>query len=120
VAGHIDACEAVAPEWLDNGANTMPNLSIKNVPEHVLTKLRERAVRHHRSVQGELMALIAAAVESPAASAPMPTTDGATRPRRSGSRRIEEIAADHRERWKTPFKQGPLAVDMIRADRDAR
>lgn len=98
----------------------MPNLSIKNVPERVLTKLRERAVRHHRSVQGELMALITAAVESPAGSDQMPTPDGVTSARRSGSRRIEEIADEHRERWKKPFKQRPLAVDMIRQDRDAR
>jgi plasmid stability protein len=97
----------------------MPNLSIKNVPERLLTKLRERAVRHHRSVQGELMALLSAAVESPGGSTPSLPTNEATTARRSGSRRIEEIAAEHRERWKKPFKKGPQAVDMIRADRDA-
>jgi len=31
----------------------MPNLSIKNVPESVVQKLRERARRNHRSMQGE-------------------------------------------------------------------
>ncbi len=41
----------------------MPNLSIKNVPHEVLDKLRERASRHHRSLQGELMALLSAALE---------------------------------------------------------
>jgi plasmid stability protein len=96
----------------------MPTLSIKNVPDSLLAKLRERAARHHRSIQGELMALLTAAVEG------LPVEPAASKQeavaRRSGARRIEEIAADHRSRWKRPFKQGPRAVDMIRADRDAR
>lgn len=96
----------------------MPTLSIKNVPESLLIKLRERAARYHRSVQGELMALLSAGVESgpgeAVASTPTPTA------RRSGSRSIEEIAAEHRDRWKKPFKRGPLAVAMIRAERDSR
>jgi plasmid stability protein len=41
-------------------------LSIKNVPEELARRLRERAARHHRSLQGELMAIIeTAAVQSP-------------------------------------------------------
>jgi plasmid stability protein len=45
----------------------MPNLSIKNVPADVVAKLRERAAAHHRSLQGELMALVTAvAGEAPA------------------------------------------------------
>lgn len=38
------------------------NLSIKNTPEDLVQKLRARAERHHRSLQGELMAIIEAAV----------------------------------------------------------
>ena len=38
------------------------NLSIKNAPDDVVQRLRERAERHHRSLQGELMAIIEAAV----------------------------------------------------------
>ncbi len=34
------------------------NLSIKNVPDQVAEKLRQRAARHHRSLQGELMAIL--------------------------------------------------------------
>jgi plasmid stability protein len=34
------------------------NLSIKNVPDALADKLRERAERNHRSLQGELMALL--------------------------------------------------------------
>jgi len=38
------------------------NLSIKNAPDDVVRRLRDRAERHHRSLQGELMAIIEAAV----------------------------------------------------------
>ncbi|MEK7477629.1 MAG: Arc family DNA-binding protein [Candidatus Coatesbacteria bacterium] len=34
------------------------SLSIKNVPNAVVKQLRRRATRHHRSLQGELMAII--------------------------------------------------------------
>ena len=34
------------------------NLSIKNAPDHIVARLRERARRHHRSLQGELLAII--------------------------------------------------------------
>jgi plasmid stability protein len=34
------------------------NLSIKNVPDYLAEQLRKRAVRHHRSLQGELMAIL--------------------------------------------------------------
>jgi hypothetical protein len=40
------------------GANLEPrvpvNLSIKNAPDDIVTRLRERAVRHRRSLRGEL------------------------------------------------------------------
>ncbi len=44
------------------------NLSIKNVPDHLVRRLRERAQRNHRSLQGELTAIIETAVrgEGPA------------------------------------------------------
>ena len=34
------------------------NLSIKNAPDDVVARLRERAAKHHRSLQGELLAII--------------------------------------------------------------
>ena len=34
------------------------NLSIKSVPDEIAEELRERAERNHRSLQGELMAII--------------------------------------------------------------
>ena len=98
----------------------MPNLSIKNVPEELLNKLRERAVRNHRSIQRELMALLTAAVEDASASGEPRAIDRDPRFRRTGTRRIEEIVAEHRKRWKEPFTQGPTGTEIIRADRDAR
>lgn len=41
------------------------NLSIKNAPDDVVTRLRERARRHHRSLQGEMLAILEAAVSTP-------------------------------------------------------
>lgn len=38
-------------------------LSIKNAPDDVVQRLRARAARNHRSLQGELMAIIADAAE---------------------------------------------------------
>jgi plasmid stability protein len=50
------------PYW--SGFEAMPvNLSIKQAPDDVVRRLRQRAERHHRSLQGELMAIIEAAVE---------------------------------------------------------
>ncbi len=34
------------------------NLSIKNVPDHLAEKIRKRAARHHRSLQGELISIL--------------------------------------------------------------
>ncbi|MDM0002492.1 Arc family DNA-binding protein [Variovorax sp. J22P240] len=109
----------------------MANLSVKDVPEHLAERLRQRAARNHRSLQGELMAIIEqAAYETGAAAAPaLPvaiSVEGSDvapgrRPvTRRGSKSIEQIAAEHRVRFPQPIGSGPNAVDIIRADRDAR
>ena len=41
----------------------MPDLSVKNVPEDVVEKLRERAKRNHRSLQGELLSILEESLE---------------------------------------------------------
>ena len=46
------------------------NLSIKNAPDDVVQLLRARAERHHRSLQGELMAIIESAVREDRAATP--------------------------------------------------
>lgn len=40
------------------------NVSIKNVPDNIVDKLRKRARRHHRSLQGELMVILEEATQS--------------------------------------------------------
>jgi plasmid stability protein len=43
---------------------TVPvNLSIKNVPDELARRLRRRAAASHRSMQGELMAILEEALE---------------------------------------------------------
>ena len=41
------------------------NLSVKNVPDELAARLRERAERNHRSLQGELMAILEGAAADP-------------------------------------------------------
>ena len=108
------------------------NLSIKGVSAQVAERLRARAERHHRSLQGELMAIVehAAAEDGPglgsaqAASLGSPDTTPA-QVLRQGWRSIEDLVADLRERRNAtghlPHPDGlPLAVDIVRADRDSR
>lgn len=86
------------PYWSRSG--TMPvNLSIKNAPDQVVQRLRERAERHHRSLQGELLAIIEAAVQDEHPAAP-----------------AEILAEVRRLGLHTPSE----ATALVRADRDGR
>jgi plasmid stability protein len=73
-------------------------LSIKNVPDFIAQNLRIRASRHHRSLQGELMAILEEAIKA------NPTTPN------------QILAQVQQTGLKTPAE----AVDMIRSDRDDR
>ena len=75
------------------------SLSIKNAPDDVVKRLKERAERHHRSLQGELMAILEEAV---GASRPLTPDEVLTRVRELGLSTARDAAA------------------MIREDRDAR
>lgn len=75
------------------------NLSIKNVPDHLAERLRRRAEASHRSMQGELMAILEEALGEGRALTPRELL---TRVRALGVQ-TEANAADH-----------------IRRDRDAR
>lgn len=44
-------------DQIHNGAMAV-TLSVKNVPEKLAERLRQRAARNHRSLQGELMAIL--------------------------------------------------------------
>lgn len=72
------------------------NLSITNVPEDVVQRLRERAQRHHRSLQGELLAIVEEASQRLTA---------------------HELLAELR---KLGVSSPSEAADLIRADRDSR
>jgi plasmid stability protein len=74
------------------------NLSIKNAPEKVVRKLKKRAERNHRSLQGELMAIITEAAERPQ---PLTLKELVERPperpvHRHGSRRHRPMDRDSR------------------------
>lgn len=94
----------------------MPDLSIKNVPASVVEKLRRHAKRNHRSLQGELMTIVHEAAAGRTGPVPAAMADRV----RSGTKTVEQIAAEIRARNKRPDSTGPFAVDIIRADRDAR
>lgn len=117
----------------------MSNLSIKDVPEAWAETLRQRALRNHRSLQGELMAIIEQAVVAEADVSTSPQ-----QPVRAGARQGTVVGFDRRGHpimrygWKTieqisaeiqaqpaasrPVYTAdmPLGVDIIRAERDAR
>lgn len=71
-------------------------LSVKNVPKDLAKRLRERAERNHRSLQGELLAILTEAGTVTSVS------DLAALVKRLGLKTPSESAA------------------MVRADRDAR
>lgn len=107
----------------------MTTLSIKDVPEQWAAALRQRAARNHRSLQGELMALIehaatGAADQSVQSSTQTPSGPPGAAVSSQGLRRsyktIEQIYAEHLERFPEPFTKGPMSVDIIRQDRDSR
>ena len=96
----------------------MPNLSIKDVPDSWAEALRQRAARNHRSLQGELMALVEEAVQE----APAPAYAGASAAGsvRQGGRTPEQVIAELRAKYPRPVAGQPLGVDILRHDRDSR
>ncbi|SCC95527.1 conserved hypothetical protein [Thiomonas sp. X19] len=103
------------------------SLSIKEVPESLAERLRQRAARNHRSLQGELMSILERAALDDASSntrsAP-PSSSQQDQPQTASAQRgwksIEQIAAEHLARFPKPIASGPRAVDIIRAERDSR
>ena len=113
----------------------MSNISIKDVPDQWAETLRQRAARNHRSLQGELMAIIERAVQE---SAQPEAERGRSLNGRSGMgvvvgygagghpiirqgwKTVDQITAELRAKYPEPFIDGPLGVDIIREDRDSR
>ena len=90
------------------------NLSIKNVPNELVERLRRRAVEHHRSLQGELMAIIEADVRT---DKPLTPHEILAQIRRLGLRTPSESVSKIRKdrnapNSKTPNKLGEL-LDLL-------
>ncbi|HUT84767.1 MAG: Arc family DNA-binding protein [Proteobacteria bacterium] len=75
------------------------NLSVKNVPDHIAERLRQRAAKHHRSLQGELIAILEENV----------TTKRSLTP-------LELLSEVRASALNTPEE----SADFIRKERDAR
>lgn len=90
----------MAPFWNHSEIRMPVNLSIKNVPDELAERLRQRAERSHRSLQGELMTILTEAAG-----------------RSSGRLSIGEV----RRRVAELGLQTPdESAAMVREDRDAR
>jgi plasmid stability protein len=76
------------------------NLSIKNAPDEAVECLRRRAARNHRSLQGELLAII----------------EDAARTEQQPNGVAEVLAEVRKMGLRTPRE----AAAIIRADRDGR
>jgi plasmid stability protein len=74
-------------------------LSVKNVSDELAARLRERAARNHRSLQGELLSILEVAAWGS--------------PRLDASDLLERVRA-------LGLRTGREASGMIRGDRDAR
>lgn len=93
----------------------MLSLSIKSVPDPLAENLRRRAARNHRSLQGELMAILEAAVaeESPA---PVTSIARGVVPSRS----FAEAATAFRQRFAEPLGGSLESATLLREMRDQR
>ena len=75
------------------------NLSIKNVPDEIAERLKKRAAKNHRSLQGELMSILEATLA------------------KNQTMKPEELLREIRSLGlSTPTE----SRDMVRDDRDAR
>ena len=79
------------------GYSMAVNLSIKNVPDQLAESLRARASRNHRSIQGELMAILEEAL--------------------GAGRRLDSTKLMSKVR-KLKLATGDQATSIIRSDRD--
>jgi len=106
----------------------MANISIKDVPDLWADALRQRAARNHRSLQGELMAILERAVQEPSATGGRP----ALSPRggsggsdagvdrfghpivRTGWKTVEQVVAELAQKYPEPINDQMSSIDVIR------
>lgn len=79
----------------------MPSITIKNVPEDLLERLRQRAKEHRRSLQAEVLTILEQSERGPT--------------RRTLT--LEEVKERVKALNLTPRDE---AAEIVRADRDAR
>ena len=106
------------------------NLSIKNVPDDLAERLRQRAKRNHRSLQGELLAIVSDALLAEEASMPpgrVSELQGAMQEDRTRDFVVEPImrriltVKEAREQMRAlGVRTKDEAVRLIREDRDNR
>jgi plasmid stability protein len=112
----------------------MANISIKDVPDQWAETLRQRAARNHRSLQGELMAILEQAVQEPMAAARRAvgsqspeagaTVVGVDRRGhaivRNGWKTVEQVVAELSQKFPEPIADQMSSIDIIRQERDSR
>jgi plasmid stability protein len=102
----------------------MATISIKDVPDPWAEALRQRAARNHRSLQGELMAIIEASLGGVPQATPAGSAIGMAWRVPAGVSRdgisVEEVAREMATKYPQPVTNVPLGVDITRSDRDAR
>lgn len=98
----------------------MPHLSIKDVPSAWAEALRQRALQHHRSLQGELMAILEQALSAAptpvavrAASTPGPAL-------RQGHKTLAQVRQALQSRYPQAIVDQASSVALIREGRDSR
>ena len=100
------------------------NLSIKSVPEALAARLRQRAERNHRSLQGELMAIIERAATEEVPAAAMAARQAAAPAQRAGLAPAKSLEQWLLERRVRPVDAAaaalPRSVDIVRELRDTR
>jgi plasmid stability protein len=119
------------PFWFQN--DNMPNLSIKDVPPAWAEALRQRALQHHRSLQGELMAILEQALTNVSEEAKVPTeppaqpvprasrVDAHGRPvQRQGSKTLAQVRQELLARYPQAITAQASSVALIREARDSR
>lgn len=106
--------------------NMPVTLTIKQVPERIAERLRARAAASHRSLQGELMAVLEASLATPASLQQPQAAYRSSRPKRAQNAEapLHERRLTLAELWeigrKTGLKSRSESARIIRRMRDER
>ena len=98
------------------------NLSIKGVPDRTAEKLRQWTERNHRSLQGELMAIVEEVAHAQPPGAVMAQPGDGGRSWFQEHKTVAQLAAERGATGRKPtstLAPAPQAVDIVRADRES-